>query len=126
MGIRKIAKIMHLPVSKARITAIIIAASLGASALGGCSMIPEEWKQWLLESPDQQEEDYLYGWDEPDPSTDREPLVEPDWTQQSWAEGAPVTYLPEPLVEEEARREPIGPVVNSPSLMSRPSFLAIS
>ncbi len=99
---------------KSGLMRLVSVAALGALMLGGCSMMPKEWTEWLSASPDE-EEHYNYGWEDPGEKVTPEPLAPPDWSEQSWREGAPVTYSSEPLVVEEEKREPVGPVVNSPT-----------
>ncbi len=106
-----------VPERRTGIPFLIASALLCALTVGGCSLVPEKWRHWLLDSPDRQQDEVSYrGWDSPSNEAQLSQMDQPEWSEQSWIDGAPVTFAPQPLVEADKMKEPVGPVVNSPTI----------
>lgn len=104
---------MNIPVLRFRSAFLLTAVLIVAFAVSGCSLLPQEVRDWLSESPEQQQNSQMYGWE--GPSENKAQHSENDWSEQSWSDGPPVNYQPQPLLEDEKREpKPEGPVVNSP------------
>lgn len=113
---------MYKKYSSGFLTVSFSALLAATISLGGCSLVPEQMKDWLASSPD---DEYSYaeaGWDYPAnevSKTEQQPPSPPQeqWHEQSWSNGAPVNYAPPVMEAEESKRKlsPVGPVVNSPT-----------